>query len=150
MRATTLIAWILALSASVAAAQPKPALVQDRDEPGRNPYQEEIVKSCSGMALCSLELPAVPAGRRLVVTMVTLALDTSGAGGAPAVCVLFGSAGFQLNFEIGGSASFRTYTQPVTRYYEAGQVPTFLCGIGTGTFSGNGRAGIAGYLVTVP
>lgn len=150
MHAKLLVALILFCMAGAAWAQPKPALVQDRDEPGRNPYQEEALGTCTGQAICSIELPAVPAGTRLVVSTVTIAMTTSGAGGAPAICVLFGSAGFQLNFELGGTAAFRTLTQAITRYYEAGQVPTFLCGIGTGTFSTNGRVGIAGYLVAVP
>lgn len=38
-----LTALIFAFTAGAAGAQPKPALVQDRDEPGRNPYQQVAV-----------------------------------------------------------------------------------------------------------
>ena len=139
-----------ALLASFAQAQPKPALVQDRDEPGRSPYQSQATPDCDGQILCSIELATVPAGTRLVVTTLSVSLGTSGSGGVPAFCTTLGSGDFQLNFEIGGAGSFRTLSQAITRYYEAGQTPSILCSIGTGSFSGTGRGGMAGYLVSLP
>lgn len=138
------------LLASFAHAQPKPALVQDRDEPGRSPYQHELQVDCEGQIICQIELPAVPAGSRLVVTTVTASFSTSGASGAPVNCLLGGSAGFFLTFEIGGTGGIRSLTQAVTRYYEAGQSPAWLCSIGTGEFDGLQRGGLVGYLVAVP
>lgn len=140
------------LCAGVALAQPKPALVQDRDEPGRNPYQKQAIHDCDGQILCQVDLPQVPANMRLVVTTVTISINTtSGADGVPAACITQGTGGdFQLNFEITGAARARTMSQSVTHYYEAGQTPSVLCAIGSGTFSGVGRVGLAGYLVAVP
>lgn len=66
--------FFLVLSATAALAQGKPAIVQDRDEPGRNPYQQTIqitqdTTTCGAlMTLCQALFEAVPSGMRLVVT----------------------------------------------------------------------------------
>jgi len=60
--------------ASTALAQSKPALVQDRDEPGRNPWQQSIdvmqnATNCGPPLInCFGTFDTVPAGKRLVVT----------------------------------------------------------------------------------
>lgn len=65
---------LLALAGSVALAQPKPALVQGRDEPARQPWSQLIqvtqnAANCGPLVtLCSADFDTVPAGKRLVVT----------------------------------------------------------------------------------
>lgn len=68
-------ALALAFACTPAAlAQPKPALVQDRDEPGRNPWQQSIdvtqnATNCGVLLInCFVNFATVPAGKRLVVT----------------------------------------------------------------------------------
>lgn len=67
---------VLAAFVSIAAAQPKPALVRDLDEPGRDPFMvtvDAVVGSddChqgGSTTNCSVFLGSVPAGKRLVIT----------------------------------------------------------------------------------
>lgn len=83
------LALVLACCATLASAQPKPALVQDRDEPGRNPYQQTLQMkqnstNCGPLvSLCSFTFDTVPAGKRLVVTNVSVILHTDPATGEP-------------------------------------------------------------------
>jgi len=65
---------LLAVTPATVAAQTRPALVKDVDEPGRVPFQYIAsaapgpgASSC-GVNFCNFELPAVPAGKRLVIT----------------------------------------------------------------------------------
>jgi hypothetical protein len=67
------VAAVLMLSAGTAAAQVRPAIVKNIDEPGRIPDQQLVsatpgVGSPCGLNYCSFNLPAIPAGKRLVVT----------------------------------------------------------------------------------
>ena len=63
---------LLAVTPTTVAAQTRPALIKDVDEPGRIPFQY-IASAKAGDAgcgtnFCSFVLPAIPAGKRLVVT----------------------------------------------------------------------------------
>jgi hypothetical protein len=76
------LAVALALASGAALAQPKPALVQDRDEPGRNPWQQSVsvmqnTTNCGPLlSLCTCTFDTVPAGRRLVVTHASVSFHT--------------------------------------------------------------------------
>jgi hypothetical protein len=57
---------------AVVAVIPRPAIVKNVDEPGRIPYQQFFsatpgTTGC-GLNFCSYSFPAVPAGKRLVIT----------------------------------------------------------------------------------
>jgi hypothetical protein len=84
------IAVVGSFTAKPVIAQIKAALVQNVNEPGLNPYQFYVsfhqgfvfpsgAGSCSGVQ-CNFTLPAVPAGKRLVVTNITgnIFVDTPG------------------------------------------------------------------------
>lgn len=72
-------------AAGLAAAQTRPALVRNVDEPGRNPYQSFIsfneaapssdnsyfCQHSPDPPVCFLQFPAVPAGKRLVIENLT-------------------------------------------------------------------------------
>jgi hypothetical protein len=60
-------------------AQVRAALVQNVDEPGRNPYQEAIFTTCSGTQNCNFGFSIVPPGKRLVVTHVNGFIDVRNA-----------------------------------------------------------------------
>jgi hypothetical protein len=47
------------------------SLVRSVDEPGLNPYQEEVIAGCTSVP-CQIQFPAVPAGKRLVVKHVSI------------------------------------------------------------------------------
>jgi len=51
-------------------AQIRAALVENVDEPGRNPYISQAYFSCSGSRDCVVQFAQVPAGKRLVITNV--------------------------------------------------------------------------------
>ena len=54
------------------AQQPlKVTAVRSIDEPGLNPYQEEIITGCLSQS-CEIQFPAIPVGRRLVVKHVSI------------------------------------------------------------------------------
>lgn len=46
-----------------------PPIYQNRDEPGRNPYQVAASASCGAMTTCTLKFPAT-AGKRIVIETV--------------------------------------------------------------------------------
>ncbi len=68
-------AAVLLLAAPVAVAQIRPAVVKNVDEPGRVPYVQFFsavpgLSTGCGVNFCDFYLPAVPAGKRLVITDV--------------------------------------------------------------------------------
>ena len=67
------------LSPPPAAADP-PLIVQDRDQPIRNPYQQGLQTSCQYAGDCALLFSVVPANRRRVIEHVScfLTLPSSG------------------------------------------------------------------------
>jgi len=126
--------------------------VQNRDEPGRNPYQESAGTECTAVPpVCIAEFPVVPAGHRLVVTFVSAFIQPSlpGVRGGLAIQGLSGDVAVFPFTSTSGSASA---AQPMTFYFEAGQVPevkfeapVFDINVITGAF-----ASMTGYLVTLP
>ena len=63
---------LLAVTPATVAAQTRPALIKDVDEAGRVPFQY-IASAAAGAASCGVNfcnfyLPAIPAGKRLVIT----------------------------------------------------------------------------------
>jgi hypothetical protein len=66
MKYVVLVFALFAFSAQAAA----PAY-QNRDEPGRNPYQETAIGSCMGRFICTIGFPRLAAGQRAVITNVS-------------------------------------------------------------------------------
>lgn len=153
------LALVLSCCATFASAQPKPALVQDRDEPGRNPYQQLLqVKQDSThcgplITLCVFEFDTVPAGKRLVVTHVSVILHTDPSTGEP--------------LAYAGPAQIPTFahwlplpqsaggTQHITAgavlfYVEAGSYPYVIVTASLLTDGRTASASISGYYVNVP
>ncbi len=109
------------------------ALVENIDEPARNPYSETA--SCDSYG-CTATFSPVPAGKRLVVTFVNGELGSFGAlvlGGHAAA----GPRGFPI---IAGFVN-----SPTVAYYEAGERPNV-----NGAGSSFIRATLSGYYVTLP
>jgi hypothetical protein len=109
------------------------ALVQNVDEPARNPYSESA--GCDSYGFTAVFSP-VPAGKRLVVTFVNGELGDFGAlalGGHGQE----GARGFPI---IGGFVN-----SPTVVYYDAGERPNV-----NGSGSSFIRAKLSGYYVTLP
>jgi hypothetical protein len=135
-------------------AQVRAALVQDRDQRGRNIYQ--AVNNCFNVTNpCQVTFAAVPAGKRLIVEQVSaiVTLPTA-AGNSLDAIELRGASVFQFlpavptpgNF--GGQIQYMT-NQTVLASYDAGQVPevdTFVASGSTFTV----LASISGYMIDIP
>src|SRR6266568_4230504 len=139
MKTKTLqLAGVLALLAVIgkyyavpAYAQARAALVQNRDEPGRNAYFQ--IGSCSQVtfSFCQVTFPAVPAGKRLVITHVSALnlMPAAGTIGSVDLRVLNGAIkAFYPITSYPGVAS--TVNYPVESNgmstFEAGEAPQFI------------------------
>lgn len=124
MHAKMLVALILAFTANVAWTQPKPALVQDRDEPGRNFYQERIQRDdCGGETNCLLLFPPVPANMRLVITQISVLASLSDQDARLFVRVGNVAQPNVLNFVLPGPGNARMTVMPLTLYLTVDQQP---------------------------
>ena len=149
---------VLALACSSVFAQPRPALVQDRDQPARQPWMQLIqvaqdVANCgASLNACQADFDVVPAGKRLVVTHASVHLTVANAEGLmaftgpnfatpPFAHFLPMTPQFQQHFAGGG---------PVLYYVEAGLRPYFLAvspligGTGVASFA------LSGYFINLP
>jgi hypothetical protein len=153
LRAATIAALILAGSAM---AQPKPALVQDRDTAARDPVQ--VTKSsfpidCTSSS-CSISFAdyTVPTGKRLVVTQVNV--KYAGAVASPTgfeVALIAPPGATSLTFRgPSGPSSGGVVLQPLTFYVEAGQflLVSVYADNDVATMSAN--VTLTGYWVTLP
>jgi len=147
---------LVALLPLTAMAQ-KAALVQDVDSPGRAPYLHEAginpnTTVCPNSFYCQITLPAVPAGRRLVVTHAS-AEFTNGVA-VPGTAYVT-STGTSTRIMIPASQFIASTSRmqasgQVTYYVEAGQSPVVQI-TGYSMLTSNSAFGaVAGYLVTVP
>jgi hypothetical protein len=107
------------------------ALVANVDDPGRIPYQA-IAFCQAGPAnfnTCDALLPAVPAGKRLVITHVSGVLATNVPGGTLLEPLLGNGGGDPVAYlptTFQGAADGLNefvFNQPVVAYYEPGQSP---------------------------
>lgn len=154
----------LALMAAGAGAQ-KPALVQDRDEPGRSPYTQTLsaippATDCDGN-LCLVRFATVPAGKRLVVTHASgqLVANTDGSANPFVIATMMtysGGVAFPYLYlpvaqPYGAPSSTSSgfiVSSPVMQFYEAGTAPLML-GSTSGTFNAVVFS-LVGYFVSVP
>lgn len=154
----------LALVAASAGAQ-KPALVQDRDEPGRSPYSQTLAILIFGgdcqTKSCDIRFDMVPVGKRLVVTHASgqLISDTAGNGNPYVISTMMtytsivGSPRLYLPVAqpygpLSSTAMGYMVSSPVMQFYEAGTAPVMR-----GETNGEFIAVIytlVGYYVTVP
>src|SRR3954454_4054241 len=109
-------------------AQIKAALVQNVDEPGRNPYQESQFTVCGGPQNCNFQFAMIPAGKRLVLTLLNGWVDVRG-GTLPNSNVQssFGGNSFATVFfpgtrgNVGGGSTRIVYNSDVLAYFGPGE-----------------------------
>jgi hypothetical protein len=122
-----------------ALAQPKPALTQNTNEPGLNPYieskqVEQDAASCEPgtppFAQCTIEMLPVPVGKRLVVTYVAASYFLSTGAIFPAAFLAANSSGFVLlpllPVQAGTADARQSISAPITFYVEPGEAPRFI------------------------
>jgi hypothetical protein len=136
-------------------AQVRAALVQDRDSKARSYYQTSNLSCGYAVSICSIDLPVVPAGKRLIIEHISGEADTSGANDLyraslwaknqwPAAYLEFGPANLTPN-----NLYARPFNQVVLATFEAGQTPQLsLQTSGTGAFAW--QAVISGYIIDIP
>ena len=123
--------------------------VQNRDEPGRNPYQESSGTLCTADQ-CVADFPVVPAGHRLVVTFVTAFIQPPPVGVRGTLAIK--GKGDVANFPMVPNVAVASAAQPMTFYFEAGDVPEVTMRapiIDLATTTG-AIASMTGYLVELP
>jgi hypothetical protein len=115
---------------------PPVTLVQNVNEPGLNPYQKFIIFNQGGAHCydfaCTVEFPAVPAGKRLVITYVSAQFALAGGGTLASVAVA--SSANQDNQALlpapvaDGLGRFYICASPVSFYVGAGEHPLGILG----------------------
>ena len=141
------------LLACGAASAQKAALVQDVFGPGVTPYQSNQLYNpsasiCPNNFYCQIAFPAVPAGKRLVVTYASATYSLN--AGATEAIVEIGNGLFST-MDLPGAMNVGNLryvaSGPITYYFEQGETPyIFITGSSVIT-SNTGHASIIGYLV---
>jgi hypothetical protein len=138
--------------AAPALAQVRAAIVQDRDQRGRNFYQS--TSNCQNVTSpCVIAFQAVPAGKRLIIEHVS-ALGKMSAANTLAEVELRGGLVFQFlaltaapaNYP--GQFSYIADAQ-VLAAYDVGQVPSVDMFSTSGSLF-TGVASISGYMIDIP
>jgi hypothetical protein len=143
-------------------AQVRAVLVENLDEPGRNPYQE--VRSdltCGFRQSCTQSFSAVPAGKRLVLTNISGYIEVDG-GTIPYGTLQSSLSGSQyasvVFTTVGGASIFGTvgqrfvFNQNIRAYFGPGEIPTATEVLITVTdeFVGPFSMMVSGYYVNLP
>ena len=135
--------------------QVRAALMQDRDSKARNYYQTYNLSCGYAVSICSVDLPVVPAGKRLVIEHISGEADTIGATDLyraslwvknqwASAYLEFGSANLTPN-----NLYARPFNQAVFATFDAGQTPQLtLQATGASPFAW--QAVITGYMVDIP
>lgn len=149
---------MLGLCQPTALAQ-KPVVTRNADEPGRNPYRQNVFINqtsgyCPNPYYCVFTFNAVPAGYRLVVTYASARFSVN-AGAADVQASLQDDSnvfGTQVVMAPPVSVGGSTYISgsPITFYVDAGKNPTILISASSIETGYTAQASIAGYLVALP
>ena len=131
------------------------ALMQDRDNPARNYYQTYNLNCGYAASICIANMPAVPAGKRLIITHVSGAVDTTAAGSLYRVTLgpTGQSATAYLQFAppnmTFNNLYEHTFNQEVFAGFDANQTPQLIVQVNDGsTFAWQATA--TGYMVDIP
>jgi len=135
--------------------QVRAALMQDRDSKARNYYQTYNLSCGYAPSICSVDLPVVPSGKRLVIEHVSGEADTIGPNDLYRVSLWLKNQSSSAFLEFGAasltpnSLYARPFNQAVFAAFDAGQTPQLvLQTTGSGPFAW--QAVITGYLVDIP
>lgn len=147
----------LALAGSVAWAQPKPALVQGRDEPARQPWAQFIqvtqnAANCGALVtLCSADFDVVPAGKRLVVTHASVLFSVDDPQGVVAYTGPSQIPNFAHIVPLTQAVSGRyAGGGPMLYFVEAGSAPYFIASSFALTDGRTATFALSGYFIDLP
>jgi hypothetical protein len=135
-------------------AQVRAALVQNVDEPGRNPYQETRVATC-GLNICDLTFATVPQGKRLVLTNVSGYTYCAFGADLPLGYVRSSGDNLQVFFPaekgLVGAVELVFFNSEAKAYFGPGEHPLAHLDLdGTNHFTGDAQLTLTGYFVNLP
>lgn len=123
----------------------KAALIKNIDEPGRAPYYGS--NDCNGLGGCTLNFPAVPANKRLVVQFFSAFVQsTNPVSTLPFLEFGDGSRVYADWVVPSANANDWVISQPLTAYIEPGATPKLSVQL-SGSTSCNLVGTLIGYLV---
>jgi hypothetical protein len=129
--------------------------IQDRDSKARNYYQTNNLSCGYAVAICSADLPVVPAGKRLVIERVSGEADMVGANDLYRVSLWNKNQSYSafLEFGPGRLTPNNLYAHPfnagVFAAFDAGQTPQLVVQ-SSGAQGFAWQAVITGYMVDIP
>ena len=129
----------------------KSGIVQLRDEPGRNPFQQTVVNAtCELATSCQVTFSPVPANTRLVVTRFNASAFNTNGSNTMVYSILTDPAGnFADTFPHTTPVSSASFANESTlAYYEANDTPLVNVNNQVGLI--NIQVTLSGYLVHLP
>jgi hypothetical protein len=140
-----------AVFAGSANAQTSPTLVQNVDEPARNPYQQTVnASTCeSGFDFCTFQFTGPPAKTKLRMTYVSCYFEINDNGGVALVTVNNGEPSIKSAFIPGiaqGRPDVIVANAEINLYANAGDKPSVTVQANTSSVAG-GLCTLTGYYV---
>jgi hypothetical protein len=139
------VATVLASAAAVAAT---PTLVQNVDEPARNPYQQTLVSSDCNSGGCGIVFDKVPANMTLRITYVSCFFTVGDANGVAEVYVTSDEKTAFISTVAYGNPNNIAANANINLYAAAGTRPSAAVIAWTGAISTAGCT-LSGYYVTL-
>jgi hypothetical protein len=144
-----------AVFTTAAMAQARPALIQDRDQAGRNFYWANA--SCNQVTFnfCSVVFPTPPAGKRLIVTHVSILNLSPSANPITSIDLRYQNGAIiaflnsQFNTGVNGSYNYTT-NEAVLAKFDPGEVPQLLTFLMPTVNSFQMVGVISGYMIDIP
>ncbi len=130
----------------------RPAAVRNLDEPGRNPYMDFVVLSCSGAdtSSCDVVFHPVPEGKRLVLEQVNVSVNLVAGplGGVKRIGILRPAESIiVLPTSPSPDPNLVIVNQRVLTYYESGQTPMLQISLAGDVDDALVTAAVSGYFV---
>jgi hypothetical protein len=152
-KARAAVAFIAAIATFlISTAQAATPIEQNRDEPGRNPYQQLASKGCNTAKTCTLTFPAVAKSERLVVEYISCLIVSSSYTGVTAKLYAASKPTVYAAFFPGQFNTGPTYNpinSPTLVYVNGGDAPAVSL-TGNDPLSGTESCFLSGYTVTLP
>lgn len=139
-----------ALALPCAAWAQKPALTESIDEPGRNPYSEQVNAAPLNSGAPGGFFSSVPAGKRLVIKHINCYFSAqSSFTSSPVTFILFPDAtGLSRQYfalsDLGGG--IRNLNADLLAFANSGDQPSYYFGLGPAS----GSCTLTGYYISVP
>jgi len=139
-----------------AMAQTRPAITQDRDQAGRNFYTANLSCTTVTFGYCGVTFPAVPAGKRLIITQVSMLNLSPVVNSITSIDLRYHNGSIiaflnsQLNAGTTGGTFNYTVNETVFAKFDAGDAPQLLTFLIPGVNSFQMVGIISGYMIDVP